>query len=158
MGLFDRFRGADEEPWAPPQPGSCACEEHVEALREGLLSRATDSGDVTVGALLDNGSLAVSLVEPEPTYVTLPVTGQRVGPFHWTLTIDGEARDLYRPGAPAALDDCVSVQPGVDRVAWPTPEVMLVGAPTLCGSGVLAALVRALENPRLRLQPGTPEA
>lgn len=150
MGIFDRWRTPAETPWVPPSPGACACEEHVDALRDLRLRRVSDSGDVTVGALVESGCLAVQPVLPEPSYAELPVTGQRIGPFHWALTLDGEARDLYVDGAPAALDDCLSLQPGVDRVLWPDHLNFLVGAPTLCPSGVLAAIVRALENPRLR--------
>jgi hypothetical protein len=42
------------------------------------------------------------------------------------------------------------LQPGIDRVLWPDHQALLVGAPTLCPSGTVAALVRALDNPRLR--------
>ena len=151
MGLFSRKRPA-EEPWVPPQPGACACETHVETLVDHQIPRVTDTGDVTVGALLESGSIAAEPVGLEPTYVSLPVTGQRVGPFHWTVKVDGEARDLFATDAAAALDDCLSVQPGVDRVVWPEHESLLVGAPQLCASGVLAALVGALDNPRVRLR------
>lgn len=144
-----------EEPWVPPVLGACGCEEHVENLGAVTLPRTSDSGDVTVAALVESGALRAEPAGPEPTYTVVPLTGQRVGPFHWQVTLEGEAHDLYIREAAAALDDCVSVQPGVDRVVWPEPGVLLVGAPTLCPSGVLAAVVRALENPRVRLpRPG----
>lgn len=155
MGLFRRRTA--EEPWTAPVPGACACEEHVEALHTGHLARTSDSGDVTVGALVESGALRVEPAGPEPTYTQVPLTGQRVGPFHWRVTLEDEAHDLFLREAAAALDDCVSVQAGVERVIWPTPDLLLVGAPGLCPSGVLAAVVRALENPRVRL-PGTGRA
>lgn len=149
VGLFRRR--APEEPWTPPVPGACACDEHVEALRTVTLPRTSDSGDVTVGALLASGELRVEPGGDEPTYALVPLTGQRVGPFHWRVTLEDEAHDLFLVDAAAALDDCLAVQPGVERVVWPEPGVLLVGAPELCPSGVLAAVVRALENPRVRL-------
>ena len=153
MGLFRRTPA--EEPWTPPVLGACTCDEHVEGLGDVVLSRTSDAGDVTVGALVESGALRAEPVGPEPTYTVVPLTGQRVGPFHWRVTLEDEAHDLYLSEAAAALDDCVSVQPGVDRVVWPEPGVLLVGAPTMCPSGVLAAVVRALENPRVRLpRPG----
>ena len=79
------------------------------------------------------------------------LTGQRVGPFHWRVTLEDEAHDLFLVDAAAALDDCLAVQNGVERVVWPEPGMLLVGAAGLCPSGVLAAVVRALENPRVRL-------
>ncbi len=146
MGLFDRWRTPAEAPWQPPAPGACACEEHVENLRD----HPAGEGPATVGELLDSGALTAELVGPEPGYVELPITGQRLGPFHWRVRLEGAGRDLYVVGAPAALDDCLSLQAGVDRVVWPDHKDLLVGAPTLCASGVMAALVSALDNPRVR--------
>ncbi|HEX4977126.1 MAG TPA: hypothetical protein VFV40_04595 [Nocardioides sp.] len=152
MGLFRRR--TTEEPWAPPVLGACACEEHVENLSTVHLARTSDSGDITVGALVESGALRVDPAGPEPTYTQVPLTGQRVGPFHWQVVLEDEAHDLFVVDAAASLDDCVSVQAGVDRVLWPEPGLLLVGAPTLCPSGVLATVVRALENPRVRLARG----
>ncbi len=149
MGLFRRQPA--EEPWTPPALGACGCDVHVENLGTVTLSRRSDAGDVTVDALVESGALRAEPVGPEPTYTVVPLTGQRVGPFHWRVSLEGEVQDLFLTEAAAALDDCVSVQPGVDRVVWPEPGILLVGAPTLCPSGVLAAVVRALENPRVRL-------
>lgn len=150
MGLFGR-READE-PWAPPAPGACTCEEHVENLVAVQLQRVSDTGDVTVGALLESGSIAAEVVGPEPSYSSIPLTGQRLGPFHWSVRVEGEARDLFATDAAAALDDCLAVQPGIERVLWADHEqVILVGAGSMCPRGVLAALVRALENPRVRV-------
>lgn len=158
MGLFDRWRTPAEAPWQPPALGACACEEHVEQLRDHEVGAGegdtgtdshTDTG-VTVSALLDAGDLAAEPVEPEPGHVELPATGQRLGPFHWRVRLEGRGRELYVVGAPAAVDDCLSLQAGVDRVLWLDHKDLLVGAPTLCASGVMAALVRALDNPRVR--------
>lgn len=146
MGIFDRWRTPAEVPWAPPAPGACSCEEHLDTLRD----HPAGEGSASVGELLDDGDLAAEPVRPEPAYVDLPVTGQRIGPFHWTVTLTGPGTTLYDADAPAALDDCLSLQAGIDRVLWPEPERLLVGAPTLCASGVMAALVRALDNPRVR--------
>lgn len=149
MGLFRR-RPA-EEPWAPPAPGMCSCEEHVENLAGVELPRVSDAGDVTVGALVESGSIAAEVVGPEPSYSPLPLTGQRLGPFHWAVRLEGEAFDLFAPDGVAALDDCLAVQPGIERVLWPDhDDLLLVGAASMCPSGVLASLVRALENPRVR--------
>lgn len=156
MGFFDRFRKPVEAPWQPPVLGSCGCEEHVEQLREHRIGDGAGGGDtgddtgITVGALLDAGALTAEPVGAEPGHVELPATGQRLGPFHWRVRLEGQGRDLYVVGAPAAVDDCLSLQAGVDRVLWPDHKDLLVGAPTLCASGVLAALVRALDNPRVR--------
>lgn len=147
MGIFDRWRTPAEAPWVPPALGACSCDEHVENLRD----HPAGGSAVTVGALLDSGSLAAEPALAGTTYVELPATGQRIGPFHWALTLSGEGAGLYHPAAPAALDDCLSVQDGVDRVLWQEPPRFLVGAPSLCASGVMAALVRALDNPRVRL-------
>ena len=146
MGLFDRWRPSVEPPWEPAAPGACACEEHVENLREHLAGGST----TTVGTLLDGRALACEPLGAEPSYAVLHHTGQRMGPFHWRLTLGPAVRALYDELAPAALDDCLSLQPGIDRVLWPDHGDLLVGAPTLCPSGVAAALVRALDNPRLR--------
>ena len=152
MGLFDRLRTPPEGPWEPPVLGACACEEHVENLRDHEIPGSAGQDGTSVGALLDAGALTAELVGPEPSYVELPITGQRIGPFHWTLMLHGAGDALHHPAAPAALDDCLSLQPGIDRVMWPEPPRFLVGAPTLCPSGVMAAMVRALDNPRVRLE------
>lgn len=153
MGLFGRR--VAQEPWAPPALGTCACEEHVENLRAVRLSRMSDGGDVTVGALLESDSIRAVVVGPAPTYSPLPLTGQLLGPFHWAVRVEGEARDLFASDAAAALDDCLAVQTGVERVLWPDhEEPLLVGTAAMCPSGVLAALVRAVENPRVRTPAG----
>ena len=154
MGLSDRWRTPPATPWAPPAAGSCRCKEHLENLYEheipyGVLT--DEPGGMSVGDLVECEALEARAVEPDDAWHTIARTGQRVGPFHWSLWLGDEARALYDDAAPASLDDVLSVQPGIERVAWDDREVFLVGAPTLCASGVMAAMVRALDNPRVRL-------
>ncbi|MGA9749335.1 MAG: hypothetical protein WBQ50_17925 [Nocardioides sp.] len=154
MGLFSRLRTQAEPPWAPPLPGMCACEEHVENFGDHTIPFAAnmeEPGAMSVVDLLDCGALDTKLTDPEDRYRTLVHSGQRVGPFQWNLWLGDEGRALYDDDAPASLDDVLSLQPGIVRVSWEDREVFLVGAPTLCASGVSAAMVRALDNPRVRL-------
>jgi len=146
VGLFDRWRAPAETAWEPPALGGCACDEHVENLR----GHPAGASATTVGALLDGGDLRCTQVGAHPSYVVLPRTGQRMGPFHWRLELGPPTRALYDEAAAAALDDCLSLEPGINRVLWPDHGDLLVGAPAMCPSGVAAALVRALDNPRLR--------
>lgn len=161
MGLFDRWRAAPEEPWSPPAPGSCSCEQHVENLLDVAIplagaAPATEVGDqpasgtVTVADLLDRGALGVRLAGPAETFVDLPYSGQRTGPYHWVVKLGDEGRLLYDDHAPVQLDDCLAAQPGIERVAWLDREDFAVGAATMCPSGVQAAMVTALTNPRVR--------
>jgi hypothetical protein len=149
VGLFDRWRTPAEAAWEPPALGACGCEEHVENLRD----HCAGGSATTVGTLLDGGDLACEQVGADASYAVLPHTGQRIGPFHWRIVLGPAVHALYDASAPAALDDCLSLQPGIDRVLWPDHADLLVGAPTLCPSGAVAALVLALDNPRLR--PGS---
>jgi len=156
MGLFDRLRAPADPPWTPPLLGSCACAEHVELLHDHPLPLATarESRDtVTVGELVAGSALDARPAEPEEQWRVLAHSGQRIGPFHWMLKLGDQGRALYDDAAPAALDDTLSIQPGVERVAREDPESFLVGAPTLCASGLKAAMVRALDNPRVRPMP-----
>ncbi len=155
MGLFDRWRTAPEEPWRPPSLGSCSCEQHVENLRDlgiphGGLAGTGPDRSTTVGELLDRQALTARLALPAETWVDLPFSGQRTGPYHWVAELGEEARLLYDEQAPVQLDDCLAVQPGVERVALLDGQRFAVGAPTLCPSGVQAAVATALSNPRVR--------
>ncbi len=154
MGLFDRWRAAPDEPWRPPTLGSCSCDQHVEGMREVSIPHGTDTGTAgggsTVGDLLDAGALVARLALPPETYVELPVTGQRTGPYHWVVELGDAVRPLYDDSAPVHLDDCLAVQSGVERVALLEDQRYAVGAPQLCPSGVLAAVATALTNPRVR--------
>lgn len=153
MGLFDRFRTPAEPPWAPPAPGTCTCEEHVENLHDHEIPFGADMGEpggMSVGDLVACSALDARPADADDQWRTLAHSGQRLGPFHWSLWLGDEGRALYDDDAPATLDDTLSVQPGIERVAWEDREVFLVGAPGLCASGVMAAMVRALDNPRVR--------
>ena len=153
MGLFDRFRTPAEPPWAPPAPGTCTCEEHVENLHDHEIPfgvEMDEPGGMSVGDLIACSALEARPADPDDQWRTLAHSGQRLGPFHWSLWLGDEGRALYDDEAPATLDDTLSVQPGIDRVDWEEREVFLVGAPGLCASGVMAAMVRALDNPRVR--------
>lgn len=153
MGLLDRWRAAPEEPWRPPPLGSCGCEQHVENLRELAIAHsplAGAAGSSTIGELLDRQALTVRLALPAETWVDLPFSGQRTGPYHWVVDLDEDGRLLYDEQAPVRLDDCLAVQAGVERVAVLDDGRFAVGAPTLCPSGVQAAVATALSNPRVR--------
>ena len=153
MGLFDRWRAAPEAPWSPPSLGSCSCEQHVEQLLDVSIPYAAtmeEDGAFTAGELLDCGALDVRVSSAEEQYLNLAHTGQRVGPFHWQLWLGDEGRTLYDDDAPVQLDDCLAAQPGIERVEWMDREVFAVGAATMCPSGVQAAMVTALTNPRVR--------
>ena len=159
MGLFDRWRTPPEKPWSQPSLGSCSCEAHAEDLRATTIplgrggsrqARGADAESITVAALLDGDALQVRLAGPDEAYVALPETGQRTGPYHWVLDLGDQVRLLYDEDAPVNLDDCLAVQPGIDRVVWIGRERLAVGAPGLCPSGVRAAVVKALDNPRVR--------
>ena len=150
MALFDRWRAPVEPPWAPPAPGLCACEEHVEAIADHRVP-SVEATDVSVAELLEHGALDARPVLPDERYVTFAHSGQRVGPFHWLVRVAETRGRLYDDAAPAALDDTLSVQEGVERVHRDGFDAFRVGAPRLCASGVMAATVRALDNPRVRL-------
>ncbi len=151
MGLFDRWRAAPEEPWSPPPVGSCTCEQHVENLREVSIpgGGGASTAAVTVAELLDGAALVARLAGLEERFVELP-TGQRTGPYQWVLELSGKGLQLFDDDAPVQLDDCLAVQPGVERVAWIDPGRLAVGAPAMCPSGIQASLVTALTNPRVR--------
>ncbi|MGZ4472870.1 MAG: hypothetical protein ACXVW2_17630 [Nocardioidaceae bacterium] len=152
MGMFDRFRARPEPEWREPLLGSCRCETHVETMREVSIPYAAGAGRAggcVVGDLLDRNALTVQVTGPADRSTRLP-TGQRVGPLHWQVRLTDAGAALYDRDAPTQLDDCLSVQPGVDRVVALDPEGFAVGAADLCRSGVLAAMVTALGNPRVR--------
>ena len=152
MGMFDRWRTVPEESWRPPALGSCGCEQHVESLTDVTLPYGVTSGrdgELVVSDMLAAEALTVRLALPDETEVPLPHTGQRTGPYHWVVGTTDLLVALYDADAPVQLDDCLSVQPGIDRVAL-VDAGFAVGAPALCPSGVQAAVVTALTNPRVR--------
>jgi len=157
MGLFSRRRvGTPTEPWRAPSLGACACEAHVESMLEVAIPYAASTGrpgEVRVGELIGAGAPAVRLALPHESEVTLPHSGQVTGPYHWVVETAEQLSLLYDDDAPVLLDDCLSVQPGVERVAL-VERGLAVGAPGLCASGVQAAVVTALGNPRVRRDEG----
>jgi hypothetical protein len=141
---------------APPQRGECACPEHIDDLVDLAVPLTQELREefgeesFTVGELVDMAALGVDPAETQ--YFFDPRSGrQDDGPYHWTIWFGDEARGCYDDDAPLQLDESVDARPGVELVAWEDREVMHVGAPTLCGDGVLAAAARALLDDRVRL-------
>ncbi|GAB4054224.1 hypothetical protein [Catellatospora paridis] len=131
--------------WTPPQPPACACPEHIEDILDVVIaSRYADPPSMTVREVLDTGDLSVLPLEQRW------LGGSDGGPLHWDLWVGDAARCLYKDNAQLALDDSLIARPGIDRVEWTDREILLLGAPRLCASGVLAAAARALEDPRVR--------
>jgi hypothetical protein len=165
VGLLDRWRTPPEPPWQPPAPGGCACDRHVEELAETVIAWSAGSGrdgGSRVADLVADGAFPVRAAHPSEREVRLP-TGQLTRPYHWVVLSSPDLAALHDGDAPVHLDDCLSVQPGVDRVAVLAAEVehalparLVLGAPTLCPSGVRAALVLALGNPRVRRTSSPP--
>ena len=152
MGLFRRAKQAAPSVGSVAR-GECSCHEHVDALRAQPLplgAGAAGSGDEpTVGELLEVGALGVEPAED----VWSDTDGGRLGPFHWELWLGDEVRAAYDDDAPLGVDEALRRRPGVALVEWQDREVFRVSAPTLCAEGVLAAAVRALLDPDVRL-PG----
>ena len=167
MGIFDRFRKRpsheDRPTYAePPARGECSCPEHVEDLLETAIpytaEMAEELGDepMTVGDLVECDALAVRPNDADSVWLNAVEDGRGVpdrtdGPFQWQLWVGDEARAHYDDEADLQLDASLLAQPGLDRVVWEDREVFHVGATGLCESGVLAAAVRALADPRVRV-------
>lgn len=132
MGLFNRG-------WKPPVPPRCSCPEHFEQLRDlSLPTLFEDIESMTAGELVAAGALGVR-----------PLPVEKYG-FHWALWVGDEARGCYDDRCELQVDASIGLRPGVRRVEWRDREEFLIVAPTLCRDGVLAAAVRALEDPRVR--------
>lgn len=180
MGIFDFLRGrsrGEQQPSAPTGPvssaeqpseeaptrGRCSCPEHVEDLLDVTLPLspeiAAEYGDeaMTVGELIDAQALGVRRTEPAERWVDALDEHGRVdptrqdGPFHWTVWVGDEARSHYDDEAELELDASLEAQPGVEKVFWEDREILHVSVEGLCDSGALAATVRALADPRVRL-------
>ena len=156
MGLFGRKRAAPAHTNASvPRRGDCACPEHIEELLDLEVPltremREDPEEELTVGELVEMAALGVDPARDQ--YFFDPRSGRRDdGPYHWTLWFGDEARGCYDDDAPLQLDESLDARPGVELVAWEDREVIHVGAPTLCGDGVLAAAARALLDPRVRV-------
>ena len=146
MGLFDKLRGSKppEEPWRPPMPGMCRCTQHIDTM--DLVIEVDPP--VSVKTLVADESIAVTPAEEHFVYGT--TTGERRGPYQWRLTYTPEVKKLYNTDAPAAMDDMLFIQDGIDRVLRLDDHTMAVGAPDLCERGVAGAFATALANPRVR--------
>ncbi len=168
MGIFDRFRKQprqDDRPTyaEPPARGECSCPEHADDLLDLVIpytvEMAEELGDepMTVGDLIECDALGVRPNDPSTVWLNAVEDGRvvpdrRDGPFQWQLWVGDEARAHYDDEADLQLDASLLAQPGIDRVAWEDREVFHVGATGLCESGVLAAAVRALADPRVRVR------
>ncbi|MGK5444199.1 hypothetical protein ACSNN7_20605 [Micromonospora sp. URMC 105] len=141
--------------WTPPRRPDCSCPEHHDDLAE-LVLPVTEPGDppTTLPDLVAANTLGVLPAEPRDRWLEVHDESDsgpsRLGPFHWGLWLGDEARSCYDDDSERSLDQALLDRPGVDRVEWMEREEFLVGAPTLCASGLLAAMARALADPRVR--------
>lgn len=154
MPAYPQHAAEDVEWMAPTRP-DCACPEHDDTLTDLLVPVAKPGvTPVTVGDLVACRALGVEPVESRDRWWELvdeTDTGpDRIGPFHWALRVGDEAQSCYDDAAALSLDQALLARPGVRLVEWMDREGFLVGAPTLCASGVLAAAARALADPRVR--------
>ncbi|MER6590658.1 hypothetical protein ABT214_02050 [Micromonospora purpureochromogenes] len=141
--------------WTPPRRPECSCPEHEEDLAD-LVLPSTEPGEppMTLPDLVAANALGVLLAEPRDRWLEIHDESDsgpaRLGPFHWGLWLGDEARSCYDDDSERSLDQALLDRPGVERVEWMEREEFLVGAPTLCASGLIAAMARALADPRVR--------
>lgn len=152
MGWFGRRKGGDDPAWSPPTEGRCGCARHLdEGLLEAEVPYAPGAGipddepPMSVGELIDSEALGC-----EPLGADERMLDDGTGPYHWNVWFGDETRGSYADDAELELDAAVQKQAGVERVAWLDREVMYLGAPTLCRSGVLAAAALGLLEPGVR--------
>jgi hypothetical protein len=110
--------------------------------------------DPTVEELLATGSLLARPMPARERFVAF--TGENgkqsvEGPYHWIIGAGDEIKGCYEVDAELPLDRSIARQPRVDRVYWYDREEFHVGAPGLCEKGMLAAVIRALADPRVRV-------
>jgi hypothetical protein len=146
---------AEKDGWKPPQRPDCACREHLEDVRTLVIPSPDWDEDPTFDDLLATGSLGVQPVNPKERF--MPVFDEqgnesRLGPLHWCMWAADEIYGCYEDDAELPFDRSVAAQPGVDLVEWYDREEFLIGAPGLCESGLLAAVARALHDPRVRIR------
>lgn len=150
MGLFSRRRHQPE--WQPPAPPDCSCARHLDdALLASVVPFIADVEDmgpepVTVADLLHPGGLSAQVAGPDEQSLT-----DSEATFHWSVGVYDDARMHYDDDTGLDLDVALVRQPGVDEVAWPDREILLLSAPTLCRGGVLAATAVVLLDDRVRL-------
>ncbi|MBY8870383.1 hypothetical protein K7640_00815 [Micromonospora sp. PLK6-60] len=145
--------------WRPPRRPECSCPEHVDDLTDLLLPvDRSGAPPVRLTDLIDGREVGVQPAAPADrwleSYDESDAGPDRLGPFHWGLWLGDEARGCYSDEAPWSLDQALLERPGVEHVEWMEREEFLVGAPTMCADGVLAAAARALADPRVRQSPG----
>lgn len=148
MGIFSK-----KDDWRPPQRPDCACPEHAEEVRALVIPSRDWDDDPTFEQLLATGSLGVRPIDPKERYMAVfdeEEKESRLGPLHWVIWAADEIYGCYEDDAELPVDRSLAAQPGVDLVEWYDREEFLVGAPNLCESGLLAAIARAFEDPRVR--------
>ncbi|MEV0717712.1 hypothetical protein [Asanoa sp. NPDC050611] len=150
MGIFSK-----KDDWRPPRPPDCACREHLDDVLTEIVPNRDWDEDPTVAELLDTGSLGVKPMARGERFAA-PVDEERnestVGPLHWVLWAADEIYGCYDDDAELPVDRSIANQPGVDVVEWFDREEFWIGAPDLCESGLLAAVARALQDPRVRVR------
>lgn len=114
-----------------------------------MLAHESEDSPFTVGELLDEHALGVRPVESARRWLDVHESGERIGPFHVTSWLGDEARRAYDDDASLGINEAIRGRPGVELVEWEDREVFHVSAPSLCGDGVLAAVARALMDPRV---------
>jgi hypothetical protein len=148
---MEKFSEVDD--WQQPQRPGCACREHLEDVTVVVIPNEDWDEAPTFEQLLETGSLGVRPIDPKERFMAFfdeDHNESRLGPLHWIMGAADEIYGCYEDDAELPLDKSIAAQPGVDLVEWYDREEFLIGAPTLCESGLLAAIARALEDPRVR--------
>lgn len=142
-----------KDDWQPPQRPDCACHEHLDDVLTLVIPSRDWDEDPTFEQLLATGSLGVRPVDAKERFMTVFDEEQnesQLGPLHWGMWAADEIYGCYDDDAALPVDRSIAAQPGVELVEWYDREEFLIGAPGLCESGMLAAIARALEDPRVR--------
>ena len=159
MGFLDRLRGHHTAPspaanqHSPAVRSTCQCPEHVEDLLDlripvGAEMREEGFEEWSVAELVGVGALEARPTSHDERWVD--TQDGRVGPLDWSLWVGDEARSVYDDDAPLSVAESLASRPGIEIVEGEDREVFWLGAPALCESGVLAAVARALADPRVR--------
>lgn len=147
MGLLDRLMGTpSEEPWRPPLTGACACADH----RADLAGVVIDASPPI--AVKDLPADAVTVVASPDRYV-YDQTNWRRGPYQWRLAYRAPLTTAYDADAPAAIDDMLFAQSGIENLLRLDETTLAIGAAEMCADGIAAAFLSALSNPRVRRAP-----
>lgn len=152
MGLFDSLHRRR----ASRPRGACTCAEHVGALL-GLEIPARGGGDSQGPEPVRDVLAAVWVDEwqfggepPDPDELQ-DILEDLLPGFTHLLTVGDELVGHYDDSASLPLDEALKAQPGIRDVAWEDREVFHVKAPGMCAEGIMAATMRALLDPRVRL-------